>query len=530
MSFSHSTASAAASSFVPFSEQFRRTVRATPDAVAVDFEGHRLDYTRLADRAGRLANALIARGVGPGDRVATLSANRLESVEEILAIALAGAVRVPLYTHNTVKTHAHMLRVSGARALIVDAPEWERLAPARIELPDLRVVITHGPSPEVEYDAVLAAAPPDDPQLPSGPDDLAVLRFSSGTTGLPKGIMHRQREYFELGEALARTLEDVAEDTVQIIAGPMSHISGAFFWPMIARGARQIVMPRFDAGRFVDHIEAGGTVSLIVPTMLKSVLEVPGLEQRRLSTLRRIGYGGSPIDETTLRRAIAVFGPVFAQSYGQSEASPISALGSADHDVHAPGFDPAVLRSAGRPVPGATVRIVDEDGTDVSPGEVGEIAVRAPWTMNEIWGDPEATAARFLPDGSLLTRDMGYLRDGYLYLADRKDDMIISGGFNIWPTELENALMAHPAVAEAAVIGVPHEHWGETPVGIVVLRPGTAAESAELVAWCREQVGSVKKPSAVIVRDAPLPRNGTGKLLRRELRETYGAAGGRPRD
>ncbi len=510
--------------FVSFADQLRATVARRGDAVAVECEDRSLTFRQLFDRACRLANGLAALGVRPGDRVATLAANRLESVEEICAIALLGAVRAPLYAHNAVDVHLHMLSTVDASALIVAEQHWPELA----ERADrrLRVVVhgTAGPGTH-GYDELLAASSPADPMVGSGPDDVVVIRFSSGTTGLPKGIMHRQDRYMATGEAMAATMGGFTDASVQIVAGPMSHISGVFFWPVIAAGARQIVMPRFDAARFLDHIVAGGTFSTIVPTMLASILDAPNLPAAlragKLSGLRRLGYGGAPIDERLLRRGLAAFGPVFVQTYGQSEACPVSALPPEAHDLSRPDADPAVLRSAGAPVPGAQVRLVDDAGADVAPGEVGEVAIRAPWTLSEIWGDPAAAAARTLPTGHLRTRDMGRMRDGLLYLVDRKDDMIISGGYNIWPTELENALLAHEDVREAAVFGVPHPRWGETPVAAVTLRPGAAVTPDELIAWCRARVGGVKKPSQVIVWDEPLPRNGSGKLLRRVLRERH---------
>lgn len=510
-----------ASSTPSFGDQLRARARAKPDATAVVFEGESFSFEELYERSVRLANSLIGLGIRPGDRVATLAPNRAESVEEICAIELAGAVRVPLYTHNAVPSHLHMLQVTRAKALIVAAELWAEIEPYRREAPDLSAVIVHDAiGHEQDYGTMIDGASSVDPGIVTVSSSVHNIRFSSGTTGKPKGIMFRQGPYYLLGTAFADVM-GIREGSVQIVAGPMSHIAGATLWPMIERGATHVIMPRFNAERFIDHIEGDrGSLALIVPTMLRSILDVAGLENRDLSAMTALGYGGAPIDETTLRRALDVFGPVFVQTYGQSEVSPIGYLPARFHDPTAPEFDPELLRSAGFPVPGARIRIVDEGGHDVPAGEVGEIAVHAPWHMSEIWQDPDATLARFLPDGSLLTGDMGGMRKGAIFMADRKDDLIISGGFNIWPTEVENALLSHPDVADAAVIGLPHDRWGQTVVAVVV-PVGDSLSSDEVIDWCRTQVGGVKKPTRVILRRDPLPRSGTGKLLRRQVREDY---------
>jgi len=257
--------------------------------------------------------------------------------------------------------------------------------------------------------------------------------------------------------------------------------------------------------------------------MIQLLVNQPGVAERDLSSLRFIPYGASPISERTLVDAISVWGNIMFQVYGQSECVPATALSPHHHCPEGDEHERGWLRSAGRATPNSTVTIRDEDGVILLPGEIGEIAINSPGRMKEIWGDAEATATRLLDDGSVLSRDMGYLdEDGFLFLADRKEDMIISGGFNIWPAELENALVSHPAVLDACVVGVAHPKWGETPVGTVVLREGQRAEEQELIAWTSEQVGSVKKVTAVkFVSD--LPKTPIGKVLRREVRERHWA-------
>jgi acyl-CoA synthetase (AMP-forming)/AMP-acid ligase II len=275
------------------------------------------------------------------------------------------------------------------------------------------------------------------------------------------------------------------------------------------------VMAAFDPERFVSLVEQERcTTTLLVPTMIQLVINHPAAATADLSSLRAVIYGAAPISERTLADARVLWGDVLYQMYGQSEAVPLTVLTPADH------VD-GRLRSAGRPTPHCDIRILDPDGNDLPPGQVGEIAAKSPAAMAAIWRDPQATAERILADGSVLTRDMGYLdEDGYLFLADRKEDMIISGGFNIWPAELENALASHPSVAEVAVIGVAHDKWGETPRAVVVLRHGYDAGEQELIDWTRDRLGAVKRVTSVEFVDK-LPKSPLGKVLRRAVRDRY---------
>jgi acyl-CoA synthetase (AMP-forming)/AMP-acid ligase II len=317
---------------------------------------------------------------------------------------------------------------------------------------------------------------------------------------------------------LARPPQD-ANDRY-LAAGPLAHAAALPMWATLAAGGSIVVMTAFDPERFVSLVEHERcTTTLLVPTMIQMVINHAGVAEADLSSLRAVIYGAAPISERTLTDARALWGDVLYQMYGQSEAVPLTVLSPADHvgDDERGGR----LRSAGRPTPHCTIRILDPDGNDLPPGQVGEIAAKSPAAMAAIWRDPQATAERILADGSVLTRDMGYLdEDGYLFLADRKEDMIISGGFNIWPAELENALASHPAVAEVAVIGVAHEKWGETPKAVVVVRPGHHAGEQELIDWTREKLGAVKRVTSVEFVDE-LPKSPLGKVLRRDVRDRY---------
>jgi acyl-CoA synthetase (AMP-forming)/AMP-acid ligase II len=291
---------------------------------------------------------------------------------------------------------------------------------------------------------------------------------------------------------------------------------------MLWAGATILPMDRFDARRWVDLVERHGvTYTTLVPTMIQSILALDDIDSRDLSSLRCLTYAGAPISAPTQRRAIGLFGDVLHHYYAMSEVAPVTMLLPHEHRLDGSEAERRRTRSVGLPSFNVVVTIVDDDGRALGPGQIGEVAVQSPGTMSGIWNDEAATKARFLPDGSLLTRDMGYLdEDGYLFLVDRKDDMIISGGYNIWPVELEQVLAAHGGVLDVCVVGVPHPRWGETPKAVVVLADGATVTEAELIELTRERLGPVKKITSVDFV-AALPRLTTGKVQRAAVRKRY---------
>jgi acyl-CoA synthetase (AMP-forming)/AMP-acid ligase II len=329
------------------------------------------------------------------------------------------------------------------------------------------------------------------------------------------GIYHTVSRWLAIGDEYRWVTPQIDERDRYLAAGQLTHAAVIFLWPMLQVGGRIVVMEAFDPALALRLIEEQRiTFTLMVPTMIQVLVDHPDAATRDLSSLRCLNYAASPISETTMAAALEVFGPVLYQMYGQSEAVPATMLLPHQHRL-------PWTRSVGRPTPNTKITVADEEGRPLPRGEIGEIAVRTPGSMSGLWNDPEGTAARLLADGSVLTRDMGYVsEDGFVHLADRKEDMIISGGYNIWPAELENAIASHPAVSEVCVVGVPHERWGETPVAVVVPRAGATVEAEELIALTRERCGSVKKVTAVEFADE-LPKSGVGKVLRREVRERY---------
>ncbi len=508
-----------------FADILRKAGTLYKASTAVVYGDRRLTYADLYERSCRLANGLAEQGVRPGDRVATLGENLSTSCEEITGLALGGYVRSPMYTQNPVEVHLYMLNLTGARVLVVQDRYWEELAPHIDEAPSVRTILVHGDAGgrALRYDWVIEDASTADPHVSVSPDDVHIVRFSAGTTGRPKGISHTERGWLAMGNEYSLGLPPLQGLDKQLVAGPMSHASGLLVWPMIANGACHVIMPEFDAAKFLELVESERcTRAILIPTMIRMLVDHPHATRKDLSSLTAIYYGAAPIAEKTLQDARAIWGNIMYQLYGQSECLPISVLSPAYHRPEGTDRERAWLRSAGRPFPNVLVKILDEEGNELPAGDTGEITALSPGAMKEIWNDPEATSERFTADGWVRTRDMGHVDNGgFIYIADRKEDMIISGGFNIWPAEIENALYGHPAVLEACVVGVPHEKWGETPKAVVVLKDGAEATEAELIDWCRQQVGSVKKPRSVDFSDEPLPKSAVGKMLRRLVKEKY---------
>lgn len=501
-----------------FPTALRKSVRQFAGNTAVWYEGSERTYAEVFDRSCRLANGLADLGIMPGDRVALLGPNGLETVEQIAGIALGSFVRTALYAHQTAELNRYLLELVDARALIVHVSMADQL----LDAVD-RVIVYGGDSPSdriVSYERLLAESSSADPQLAQASEDLHVIRFSAGTTGRPKGIVHTVSAWLRGGDEFRWVTPRIDERDGYLVAGPLTHAAVVFLWPMLQVGGRIVVMAGFDPGRALELIERQRpSLTLMVPTMIQALVDHPEAGARDLSSLRCLSYAASPISEHTMLRALDLVGEgVLHQWYAQSEAWPLTMLLPHQHRERP--------RSVGRPTPNTVLTVVDDEGTPVPTGEIGEIAVRTPGRMRELWGDPEGTAARLLPDGSLRTRDMGFLdEEGFVFLADRKEDMIISGGYNIWPAELENAIASHPAVSEVCVVGIPHEYWGETPIAVVVARPGETISESELIELTRARCGSVKKVTAVEVVDE-LPKSGVGKVLRRQVRERYWA--GRP--
>lgn len=489
-----------------------------PAAVAMRFAGREWTYAALDAHAGRIAAALVRQGLGPGDRVAFVGQNSDALALLALGVACAGMIFVPINWRLAPREVEHILADSGA-ALLVSGPGYDLGALDRAALPsivDAEPAATGNGWMAGQTGSLL-------PSVASG--DTVLLIYTSGTTGLPKGVMLSHRSLFGtsvLRRAAAVEWDDWSSDDVTLVPIPLAHIAG---FGMLARtlffGGEVVIQPTFSPADTLHAIAEQRITKLgLVPTAIKMMIDHPGARKVDYSRIRTMVYGAAPISIELLREAIDVFDCEFAQSYGMSETSGTCvALPPEDHHV-----DGTVrMMAAGRPLPGTELRILNADGHDLSAGEVGEIAVRCISMMTGYWNNPEATAAVLDEDGWYRTGDAGLLdADGYLFIKDRVTDMIVSGAENIYSAEVENALAAHPAVADVAVIGVPDPHWGEAVKAIVVTREGQSPDAVELIAWARQRIAGYKVPRSIDFV-AALPLNASGKVQKAELRRPYWA-------
>jgi acyl-CoA synthetase (AMP-forming)/AMP-acid ligase II len=501
-----------------------------PEQEAIACEEARFTYAETIARVRRLATALARLGVGCGVRVAALDVNSHRYVEAYYATAMLGGVFIPLNYRAKPPELEHMLRTSGARVLLVGERYLGMVEALRPGLPALeRLVVFERPTGgHPGYEALVADAAEHEEEAEVDDQDTTILMYTSGTTALPKGVMLTHHDF----TAYVTANVDLADGTPRgaaLLCVPLYHIAGATnMMTTLWTGRRLVLMPQFEPRAWLDTVERERiTHAFLVPTMLKKLLDEPGLEQRDLASLEILSYGGAAMPFPVIRRAIERFprNVGFVNAFGQTETtSTLTILGPDDHRLEG---SPAEierktrrLTSIGRPLPDVEVQIVGDDGAAVPAGEVGEICVRTPRVMKGYAG-AESPLVR---DGWLPTRDMGWIdEDGYLYVAGRKDDMIIRGGENIAPAEVEATLQSHPAVEEAAVVGVPDVEWGQRVGAFVVLRPGLRATAEDLMAFCRDRLASFKKPE--VVRFVPeLPKNPMGKILRRELRTTLEGA------
>ena len=505
-----------------------RAAERYPDRAAWIDARRIVTFRQAADRVGRLARALMSLGGQPGDRVGLLMPNCPEGLEAILAPIQAGMAAVPMNIRLHPDEHAYMLNDSGAFALIAGAEFRPHVSRMRERLETVKHFIFAGPGggEDLSYEALLEdqASPASSPAIE--PEDLAWIFYTSGTTGHPKGAMLTHRVLITMAEQFLLDIDAAVPTDVLLHAAPITHGSGLSMFHHLARGSASAfpAVRSFDPVGIFEAIQRHrATTMFLVPTMINMLLGSPERARFDLSSLKTVFYGGAPMYVEQLTEALRVFGPIFVQVFGQGEA-PMTCT-SLPKDEHVTGGDPVKLRrlgSAGRATTAVQVRIVDEDDQPVPPDTLGEIVVRGDLVMKGYWNKPEATAET-LRGGWLHTGDIGSLDpDGYLYITDRKKDMIISGGSNIYPREIEEVICQHPAVFEVSVIGVPDDKWGEAVKALVVLRPGESATEALLIEHCKRHLASYKKPQSVEFLPV-LPKNAYGKVLKRELRDRYWA-------
>ncbi|HKV13756.1 MAG TPA: fatty acid--CoA ligase [Reyranella sp.] len=492
------------------------------DAVALVHQGRRTTYRQLDSAANRVAQALIAERIRSSVRVAHLDKSSDLYFELLFGVAKANAVMVSVNWRLAPPEVLHIVKDAEAEILCVGEEFFPVIDKIRDQLPSVRRIVSlSGSHPGWEPFAAWRDRHPDvDPHLPAKPSDTAVQFYTSGTTGLPKGAELTNANFAYMFRVWSPSWQ-MKPGTNTIVCLPMFHIGGAG-WGMVGlyAGAVNHVVREFVPAQILDIVQRERIeVILLVPAMILFLVQAPQIRETDLSSLKLIVYGAAPIPAELLKQAMAAFGCSFQQVYGLTETTgAVTLLPAEDHDP----ADARKLLSCGYAQKEVELRIVDENGRELPAGKVGEIAIRSPQVMAGYWKLPDATARAIRGDW-FLSGDAGYLDEkGYLYIHDRVKDMIVSGGENIYPAEVESALFGHPAVADVAVIGVPDQRWGEAVKAIVVKQPDAEVSPGELIEWARDRIAGYKLPKSVDFVDA-LPRNPTGKILKRELRKAYWA-------
>ena len=502
------------------------------DAPATIYGTRTLTWEQLDARSSRVAQGLAAFGLGPADRIAFLDKNGPEYFEVLFGAAKVGAVNVAVNWRLSSREMQYIVNDAEAKVLVVGAEFASQLEEMRPGLETVKAIITIGGDAVLNaedslYEDWLAAQAASDPGHQAEPNEVALQLYTSGTTGHPKGAMLTHANLGTVMRTVA-TPWQLDSDAVSLVAMPLFHIGGSG-WALVGMtAAARSVVVRDPIPNVVLDLMARERVTnaFIVPALLQALCAVPNAADRDYGSLRAIMYGASPITDRALITAMETFGCDFVQLYGLTETTgAITQLDAADHDPGGPRA--GLLRSAGRAYPWVDLQVTDPETASERPrGEVGELWTRSAQNMLGYWNKPDADASVFTSDGWFRTGDAGYMDDdGFVYLTDRLKDMIVSGGENVYPAEVENVLAGHPAVADVAVIGVPDERWGETVKAVVVPAPGTEPSESlagQIIAFCRDRLAHYKCPTSVDWIEV-LPRNPSGKILKRELREPYWA-------
>ncbi len=496
------------------------------DRPAVVFRDRTLTYVQIEQRSNQFANALIGLGQRPGDRVAALLDNSVESIDSQFGAEKAAQTYVPLNARHTLLEHADVLRDAGASVLVAGANFAEVATQLSDLVPSLRHVIGVGwrDTQVVDYDDLLAKASDCPPLLEVSSDLLLRINYTSGTTGKPKGVAYSvERAEIRLNNHFNAMEYALGIDDAMLHVGPLTHAAGMHMLPCYLRGARNIVVDRFDADETLALIERHRITQLmVVPTMLSRLLEATNTgPMPDLSSLRRLHYGTAPTPVATIHQALDRFGPILRQQYGMIEAiQPLCVLYPHEH-VGTDGTPSNLVASCGRPTMNVRITVRDASGCALPAGQIGEIALEYRGIGQvAFWRRPDLERET-IRDGWYYSGDLGrFDEEGFLYIVGRNKDMMISGGFNVYAREVEDALHSHASVLDVAVLGIPEAEWGEVVAAFVVRRPGHEAGAEELKAHCAERIAGYKKPRIVEFVDA-LPRNHTGKVTKNVLRDDY---------
>ena len=502
-------------------EWIRRCAHRTPDALAFVDGERRFSHAQFNERVNRQANGLLALGVERGDRVAVLMNNTVEAVEALASTAKLGAIHVPVNFRLSAREVRTVLKHSGSSVLLVDA-EYAGVVEQSGAGAALRKLIVVRPGDrDSDYERWLAAQSAGEPTVDVTAADDFFICYTSGATGNSKGVLHQHRQ--SVAHAPVVNLSyGVDAASKLLLVYPHNSIASInmFYVPAWLAGASVVLTDQrnFSAERWLELVEREKiTHCHLVPTMLFRILESPRLKSTDCSSLKTIGYGSAPMPTERVERLMEAFGNILIQGYGMTEVTCIAAMLDKKDHLDAILHHRERLNACGRAAFGCELRVVDDDGRDVATGTVGEIVFRGPQLMSGYWNEPEKTAET-IRDGWLYSGDMARLdAEGYIYIVDRKKDLIISGGANISSREVEEALYWHPSVREAGVIGRGDEEWGERPHAFISLFPGAKATAEELIAFCRERIAHYKCPAGIDIIDE-LPKNAVGKILKTELR------------
>ena len=497
-----------------------------PDRPCIIFQGRTFTYREINRRVNRLANALRGLGFRMGDIIASLHHNCNQTFESFAAKWKMGYTEVPLNVRNAGPENVYVINESKARGLIFEASFLDQIRSIRKEIPHVEFFICHGtdqPHEFVDYEELIVQGPEDEPDVEVDEDQLVRIMYTSGTTGRQRGVPMSNRLRIDGFKTMFMNFDCYFDcNDVLLTVGPMTHAAGLHLLPFYLKGAKLILHPRFDAREVLETIERERiTVILLAPTMIVMLLQHPEINQHDYRSLRRIFYGMSPIPVGQLRKAISVFGPIFRQNYGLTEAhQPLSSLHPWEHVLDGTPEEMERLSSAGRRALGVEIKLVDAEGNPVPRGQTGEICVRASQGGWQYWDKPDESKAVFR-DGWIHPGDLGRIdEDGYLYIIGRTKDMIISGGYNVYPKEVELVIDSIPGVRESAVIGTPDTLWGEVVVAIIAPENGKKVTEEEILDVCTKKLAGFKKPRKICFMDE-LPKNPYGKVNKDSLRKMF---------
>jgi long-chain acyl-CoA synthetase len=505
----------------------RRPLRMFPNTPATTFKGQTQNYTEFHERVCRLANGLLDLGLESGDRVAVLMLNSPRFLELYYATMYAGLVIVPLNVRWGRQEFAFALSDCLPKVFAFDQTIYDHLKEhietlKMLGITNFLFADENPPEGTIDYEALVKDASNVDPDIEVAEDDLIGLFYTSGTTSHPKGVMLTHKNLL-MNAYHGQLALGFNEESIYLHAAPMFHLADlAGTFAVSWNGGTHAFVARFDEVDVLKTIEeTKANSSTLIPTMINFLINHPEMAKRDVSSLDQILYGGSSMPADRVKQGIEVMKCRFQQGYGMTEAAPlVTALTWADHQKALAENREEILSSAGKPILGVDVRVVDDEDNDVPVGEVGEIIVRGPNVMKGYWNNEEATNEA-MRSGWYHSKDMARIdADNYITIVDRKDDMIVTGGENVYSTEVETVLYEHPAIMEAAVIGVPDDEWIQALQAVVVLREGQEASDSEIIAFCKERLSNYKAPKRVVFTEE-LPKGGTGKILKNQLRAEY---------